>query len=110
MDKPKRIRKSRSPRWQLPENAVDVSVAPWASPFQQVRRTPEQRVELFKRLLSGQLCISLGKECADAQIEYVRNAVANIHELRGKDLACTCPIGAPCHADVLLDLANGVKA
>lgn len=27
-------------------------------------------------------------------------------ELRGKDLACWCPIGQPCHADVLLELAN----
>lgn len=26
--------------------------------------------------------------------------------LRGKDLACWCPIGSPCHADVLLELAN----
>jgi len=27
-------------------------------------------------------------------------------ELRGHDLACWCPLGAPCHADVLLELAN----
>jgi hypothetical protein len=27
--------------------------------------------------------------------------------LRGKNLACWCPIGNPCHADVLLELANG---
>ena len=27
-------------------------------------------------------------------------------ELRGKDLACYCPLDAPCHADVLLELAN----
>ena len=27
-------------------------------------------------------------------------------ELRGKDLACWCPLEAPCHVDVLL-LANG---
>jgi hypothetical protein len=27
-------------------------------------------------------------------------------ELRGKDLACFCPIGTPCHADVLLEIAN----
>lgn len=27
--------------------------------------------------------------------------------LRGKDLACWCPLSAPCHADVLLELANG---
>jgi hypothetical protein len=27
-------------------------------------------------------------------------------ELRGKDLACWCKAGDPCHADVLLELAN----
>jgi len=27
-------------------------------------------------------------------------------QLRGKNLACWCKPGAPCHADVLLDLAN----
>lgn len=27
-------------------------------------------------------------------------------ELRGKNLACWCKIGNPCHADVLLELAN----
>jgi len=27
-------------------------------------------------------------------------------ELRGKNLACWCPINHPCHADVLLELAN----
>ncbi len=27
-------------------------------------------------------------------------------DLRGKDLACWCALDAPCHADVLLDLAN----
>lgn len=27
-------------------------------------------------------------------------------ELRGKNLACWCKPGAPCHADVLLELAN----
>lgn len=26
--------------------------------------------------------------------------------LRGKDLACWCKEGAPCHADILLELAN----
>ena len=27
-------------------------------------------------------------------------------ELRNKDLACWCPLDAPCHADVLLEIAN----
>jgi hypothetical protein len=26
--------------------------------------------------------------------------------IRGKDLACWCPLDQPCHADVLLELAN----
>lgn len=30
------------------------------------------------------------------------------HELRGKNLACWCKPGAPCHADVLLELANSL--
>lgn len=28
----------------------------------------------------------------------------NLHELRGKDLACWCKIGSPCHADELIRL------
>jgi hypothetical protein len=27
-------------------------------------------------------------------------------ELCGKDLACWCPLDQPCHADVLLEIAN----
>ena len=26
--------------------------------------------------------------------------------LRGKNLACFCPLDQPCHADVLLEMAN----
>lgn len=29
-----------------------------------------------------------------------------LEAIRGKDLACWCAIGSPCHADVLLELAN----
>ncbi len=31
---------------------------------------------------------------------------AHLHELRGHNLACWCKMGAPCHADVLLQLAS----
>lgn len=30
----------------------------------------------------------------------------NMEFLRGKNLACFCKLGAPCHADVLLKVAN----
>lgn len=39
--------------------------------------------------------------------EWVEHFVDDIREdLRGKNLACWCAPGAPCHADVLLELAN----
>lgn len=30
----------------------------------------------------------------------------SLPDLRGKNLACWCKLGEPCHADILLDLAN----
>jgi hypothetical protein len=39
--------------------------------------------------------------------ERARNAMlAGIPSLRGKNLACWCGLNAPCHADVLLEIAN----
>ena len=32
--------------------------------------------------------------------------LANMHWLRGKHLACWCRLDQPCHADVLLEIAN----
>ena len=32
--------------------------------------------------------------------------LADIGKLRGKDLACWCNLDAPCHADILLEIAN----
>jgi hypothetical protein len=32
-----------------------------------------------------------------------------LDSLRGKSLACWCPLDQPCHADVLLELANAVE-
>jgi hypothetical protein len=37
---------------------------------------------------------------------YERAGVDFFEPIRGRDLACWCPLDAPCHADILLDLAN----
>jgi hypothetical protein len=40
--------------------------------------------------------------------EYDAETLALLRaELGGRDLACWCPLDQPCHADVLLELANG---
>ena len=36
--------------------------------------------------------------------DFTKEAIRQ--ELAGKNLACWCPIGSPCHADVLLEIAN----
>jgi len=42
-----------------------------------------------------------------AESEHARAAArAALPILRGKNLACFCALDAPCHADVLLELAN----
>jgi len=53
------------------------------------------RAEAVRRyredLLGGRLAVS---------VEDVKR------ELRGRDLACYCPLDVPCHSDVLLAVAN----
>jgi hypothetical protein len=47
-------------------------------------------------------------ECVEkfrAEMER-RKDVLHFDELRGKNLACWCPLDQPCHAEVLLELAN----
>lgn len=46
-------------------------------------------------------------------VELYRQHVLEVFDLRtirtrlgGRNLACWCPLDRPCHADVLLDLAN----
>lgn len=57
------------------------------------------------------------KICVDAYAAWLKGEphwahgaelppVPDLEPLRGYDLACWCPIGEPCHADLLLDFAN----
>lgn len=46
-------------------------------------------------------------DIAEQDPEAAEDWLADLTELRGWDLACWCPLdGYPCHADVLLELAN----
>ena len=49
-----------------------------------------------------------GQELAVKKFEQYAKGIAPgaIEELRGKDPACWCPLDKPCHADVLLRIAN----
>jgi len=102
---PKRIQRRRVKGWRMPPNTIYVGrPTEWGNPFRVGDREP-----------GGTICfIPIYQPNGDAVMkayrEYVeRNAVLvedAREKLRGKDLACWCPLGQPCHADILLELAN----
>jgi hypothetical protein len=95
--RPRRIQLRRTAGWRKPEGVVVVArPSRWGNPHPFDEATPEERarvVELFRRDLDAG---RLGFSADDVR-----------RELAGRDLACWCPLDGPCHADVLLEVANG---
>lgn len=122
-ESPVRVQRRRTKGYRLPPNTVYVGRGTkWGNPFRAYselkyqmvvddrtstvkdmvleRRTPEnwramttKAVELFA-LHIGPLGLY--------EIDYSEIRA----ELAGKNLACWCPLDQPCHADVLLEIAN----
>lgn len=98
--KPVRVQLSRRKGWRMPANTVKVDRSTeWGNCFaigdklcSGTVRTAEQAVKLFREFLD--------RGIAPGEREQV------FRDLRGKNLACWCKPGAPCHADVLLEIAN----
>lgn len=89
---PKRIQRKRTKGWKMPKNAVYVGrPSKWGNPFHiGVVGGVEQSIEMYREYM------------AKVGHEYIQN------QLRGKDLVCWCPPDQPCHADVLLKIANEI--
>lgn len=112
MDEPIRIQRRRTKGWRLPPNTVCVDRSTdFGNPFTVAaaheaghagKRLPEFVVSCFDAWLHGDRSEWMGAE-SDAAAEMI---LSRLPELRGKNLACYCKPGSPCHADVLLRLAN----
>jgi hypothetical protein len=96
---PRRIQRRRTLGWQAPEGAVYVGRGSrWGNPYRvSGETTPAGAVELFRDMLRR------APRSTDGDTVYVDIR----RELAGKDLMCWCPLDQPCHADVLLEIANG---
>ena len=103
MNKPKRIQRKRTAGWRTPPDTVNVSrPSRWGNPFKVVEgRTQGEAVDKFRAWLKTdrfRFHAGLPKK--------KQWMLENIETLRGKDLACFCKPGTPCHADILMELAN----
>lgn len=91
---PKRVQLRRIKGWRKPEGAVVVSrPGKWGNPF--------PTADMFRAWL-----VAPYGEDNDRLTGRRYDMLWSLPLLRGKDLACWCPLDKPCHADVLLELAN----
>lgn len=51
-------------------------------------------------------CIELYEKQLISNIQHDKGLINQIIQLRGKNLSCWCRLDEPCHAEVLLKLAN----
>lgn len=104
-DVPHRVQLSRKKGWRMPENTVSVArPGRWGNPFPIGKEGPYMRIApdaegavgFFEAMLNDP-ALRAGQYPDDKTLR---------RELAGKNLACWCPLTAPCHADVLLQVAN----
>lgn len=119
---PNRIQRLRVKGWRMPEGVVYVGrPTRWGNPFWHTQRFHgvSAALALYRNAVVGMWDPS---ECDrwnivnpdipyedqyKWRIRFGRHPLDELRaELRGKDLACWCRLDQPCHADILLELAN----
>ena len=81
----------RRPGGRKPEGVIGVArPSRWGNPFAVAEWGRKTAVERFKGYAA----------------ERLASEPSWLDPLRGRDLACYYPLGQPCHADVLVEMAN----
>jgi hypothetical protein len=124
---PERIQLKRTKGWRKPEGAVVVArPSKWGNPWRVIKMKsggycyqgrgdiswsadddqPWTRAQALA--MAAQRYRDLMTSPWTGRVQDNNSIVADRirAELRGKDLACWCPLDQPCHADVLLEVAN----
>ena len=99
--RPVRIQRKRIKGWKMPPLTIYVGrPTPMSNPVRAGAwrgYTAAEAVRDYRRWISGDPAVaSFGKP----------PSIDEIRALRGFNLACWCPFDKPCHADILLELAN----
>ena len=96
---PRRIQRHRTRGWRMPEGAIYVGrPTQWGNPWElpSLVATPQPDGKPWTRDDILRWYRAYARECGGSWL----------YPLRGRDLACWCPLDVPCHADVLIELAN----
>lgn len=116
--KPQRIQRKRTKGWRMPANTVYVGrPTKFGNPFTLLQCYEEAFLELKHmrhEIPSSQIDQDWQNYARAILIQKYKSYLADnpmlINEaknkLKGKNLACFCKPGDPCHADILLTLAN----
>jgi hypothetical protein len=100
MTMPKRIQRKRTKGWRMPEGAIYVGRgSKWGNPFHIGDPHP-----IFGWPMIGDEVVALYRGAVEPHQLLLRVIDGRIPP--GVDLACWCPLNKPCHADVLLEIAN----
>lgn len=92
---PQRVQRQRAKGWKMPPDTVSVTRPGMWGNYAALRMgftTGQSAVDAFRSWLET--------EASESWKGHARRV------LRGKNLACWCRLGQPCHADVLLEIAN----
>src|SRR5947209_57631 len=105
---PKRLQRKRAKGWRMPAGTVYVGRPtkwgnPWSPANTHILTVKGGRIEKVRDTTVADCVRAYRESVLDGSIGLSVEMIRA--ELRGKDLACWCPPGSPCHADVLIELA-----
>ncbi len=117
MTAPIRIQRSRAKGWRMPANTVYVGrPTRWGNPWTVglvacgCRSAGECSHNSFRCETAAEAVEAFRSWRETTHAEHRRRDTGFVEKwlapLRGKNLACWCAPDVPCHADVLLELAN----
>jgi hypothetical protein len=114
--RPQRIQLRRSKGWSMPANTVKVDrTTLFGNPFPLKDYGHDRAVVLHRAWLAGKIGDEgIPPSRIEALTELREKVLAALPTLRGKNLACWCPLPEAgqrdnCHAALLLELANREK-
>lgn len=106
---PHRVQLKRSKSWRMPDNTVKVDRSThYGNSFEFRENCKSWSVTGPGFSRSGLLSKA---EAITASVDAYRKwaeagHIPDVSALRGKNLSCWCALDGPCHADILLELAN----